>query len=172
MTPEQIVLIRRSFPVLADKPVASTRAFHDRLFALAPEIRPLFKSDLRSQALKFIDTVELCVGQLDHGPFLHMTLEGLGQRHAAYGVGIHHHGPVREALLRTLEDCLGPEGTPEVIAAWAAFYDRAAATMKAACPGIAAVGGGPDPARPRSDLCRSTPGPARAPVQSDPNKDL
>ena len=131
MTTEDIDLIRRSFTHLVRQRAATAQIFYHRLFTIAPELRPLFKTDLAAQGLKFVDTIALCVGQLDHGPFLEATLGRLGQRHASYGVEPEHYGSVRQALLWTVEERLGPDCTPEVKAAWAALYDQAAATMTA-----------------------------------------
>ena len=49
MTPEQVKLVQDSFAKVV--PIAGTAAdlFYDRLFAIAPEVRPLFPDDLTEQ---------------------------------------------------------------------------------------------------------------------------
>jgi hypothetical protein len=49
MTPNQIALVQDSFKKVV--PIAATAAdlFYDRLFAIAPQFRPLFPLDLREQ---------------------------------------------------------------------------------------------------------------------------
>ena len=52
MTPDQITLVQESFEKVL--PVADhiSDLFYDRLFATAPEIRPLFSDDLADQKRK------------------------------------------------------------------------------------------------------------------------
>src|SRR5262245_16363191 len=52
MTPEQVTLVQSSFKSIA--PIASKAAdlFYDRLFEIAPEVRPLFPADLSNQKVK------------------------------------------------------------------------------------------------------------------------
>jgi hypothetical protein len=51
---------------------------------------------------------------------------------AGYGVQPEHYEPVGEALIWTIEHCLGSECTDEVRSAWLVLYSRAAAVMKEA----------------------------------------
>lgn len=50
MTPSQIALVQSSFAKVV--PIADTAAklFYDRLFEIAPEVRPLFKRDMKDRA--------------------------------------------------------------------------------------------------------------------------
>lgn len=54
MTPEQINLVQTSFKSVA--PIASKAAdlFYDRLFEIAPDVRPMFPADLSGQKVKLI----------------------------------------------------------------------------------------------------------------------
>ena len=49
MTPYQVAIVQDSFKKVV--PIAATAAdlFYDRLFAIAPEVRPLFPDNLRDQ---------------------------------------------------------------------------------------------------------------------------
>jgi len=49
MTPEKVKLVQDSFEKVV--PIASTAAdiFYDRLFEVAPEVRPMFSADMGKQ---------------------------------------------------------------------------------------------------------------------------
>ena len=126
MTPEQVQLIKLSFTqVMANRDRVGT-LFYERLFTIAPEVRPLFKGDVNAQSRKLMDTMALAIGMLRDTPTLVSTLKGLAKRHVAYGVRDEHYDKVGEALLWTLAEALGPAFTPQAHAAWGALY----ATLK------------------------------------------
>lgn len=132
MTPAQIALIRASAaPIVAD-PEGVATLFYDRLFALAPGLRPLFPADMAAQRGKLMAMLITAVGLLDQPEKLVPALQQLGKRHVAYGVKPEHYPIVGAALLDTLAVGLGAGFTPEVRAAWTAFYGVAADTMIAA----------------------------------------
>jgi hemoglobin-like flavoprotein len=122
MTPEQVQLIKLSFTQVMAKRDQVGRLFYDRLFTIAPEVRPLFKGDVQAQSRKLMDTMALAIGMLRDTPTLTSTLKGLAKRHVAYGVRDEHYDKVGEALLWTLAEGLGSAFTPQARAAWAALY--------------------------------------------------
>ena len=130
MTNEQIDLVQTSFERV--KPLAEEAAvlFYARLFQLDPTLRPLFKSDIRLQGLKLMQTIELVVESLNRFDSLVAEIRALGARHRGYGVEDHHYETVGAALLWTLEKALEPRFTAETGEAWAAAYDMLAQTMK------------------------------------------
>lgn len=129
MTPEQAQLVRLSFVKVMDIKEAAGRLFYDRLFTIAPELRPMFKGDIDAQARKLMDTLAVAIGSLKDSVALTAMLEQLGQRHVRYGVKDEHYGQVGAALLWTLDKGLGPDFTPEVKAAWAALFGAVSTTM-------------------------------------------
>ena len=132
MTPEQTQIIKLTFAqVMRDKDKVG-RMFYDRLFTIAPEVKPLFKGDIAAQSRKLMDTLALAVGMLRDMPTLIITLEGLAQRHVGYGVTDEHYDKVGEALLWTLEKGLADAFTPQVRDAWTALYAAVAQIMRAA----------------------------------------
>lgn len=58
--------------------------------------------------------IAVAVSKLDNPGVLMPALQGLGRRHAAYGVQGQHHGTVGAALLKTLRQGLGAAWVPEV----------------------------------------------------------
>src|SRR6266508_1836317 len=138
MTPQQVQLIKQSFAKVA--PIAGQAAdlFYGQLFELAPQVRPVFKSDIKAQGQKLMSTIALAVGSLDRLSELVPVVQDLGRRHAGYGVKDEHYDSVGQALLWTLDKGLGPDFTPEVKEAWTAVYIVLADTMKGAARQAAA----------------------------------
>lgn len=132
MTPEQGQLVRLSFVQVMDRKQDVGRIFYDRLFAIAPDLRPLFKNDIDQQAQKLMDMLALAIGHLKNPTGLSVMLEGLGRRHVGYGVQDQHYAIVGDALIWSLQKALGADFTPPLRDAWIALYTVAADTMKSA----------------------------------------
>lgn len=132
MTPEQVSMVQDSFKKVV--PIADTAAdlFYDRLFAIAPDVRPMFPVDLREQKKKLITMLATAVTNLHQVEAILPAVQSLGQRHVAYGVTAQHYEPVGAALLWTLEQGLGPDFTPPLKAAWTEAYTTLAGAMTAA----------------------------------------
>ena len=132
MTPAEKTLVQTTFAKVV--PIADQAAalFYGRLFEMDPSLRPLFKTDLREQGQKLMNMIAFCVNGLDAIDQLVPAVQGLGKRHAGYGVTDAHYDTVGGALLWTLEKGLGPEFTPEVKDAWTSVYVLLATTMKSA----------------------------------------
>jgi nitric oxide dioxygenase len=139
MTPEQIQLVRLSFVQVMDIKAAAGRLFYDRLFTIAPEVRPMFKGDIGTQADKLMETLGVAISALKTPTALSPILAQLAKRHAGYGVRDEHYDRVGEALLWTLEKGLGEGFTPEVKTAWTELYRQVASTMKQAVRPSAAI---------------------------------
>jgi len=139
VTERQVALVQGTFDLIA--PIADDAAvlFYSRLFELDPGLRRLFKSDMREQRVKLMQMLTAAVKGLDHLDRLVPVVEGLGRRHAAYGVTDAHYQTVGEALLWTLEMGLGKRFTSEVREAWAAVYGLLASTMRTAAAKYDAV---------------------------------
>jgi nitric oxide dioxygenase len=132
MTPEQLQMIRLTFVLVMDRKMETGRLFYDRLFAVAPDTRALFRGDMDSQVQKLMDTLAMAIASLRDMPSLAAMLERLAQRHTGYGVRDGHYDKVGEALLWTLAAVLGPAFTPAVRDAWAALYGTVADVMRKA----------------------------------------
>ena len=129
MTPQEIELVQTSFGKVV--PIADTAAglFYGRLFETAPEVRPLFKSDMKEQGKNLMATLNVAVQSLTDLPSLVPVLENLAIGHVPYGVKPEHYEKVGAALLWTLEQGLGKAWTPETAEAWAKTYTIVASTM-------------------------------------------
>ena len=102
MTPLQIDLVQDSFALIVPRRAEASAIFYQRLFALAPETRAMFKGDLAEQGRKLMQVLATIVRNLtDIGPLLD-SVDYLAQRHVGYGVRDEHYALVGEALLETL----------------------------------------------------------------------
>jgi hemoglobin-like flavoprotein len=122
MTPAQIALVQTSFDKVA--PIADQAAalFYQRLFDIAPDVRPLFKSDMNEQGKKLMTTLASVVYSLERIDAILPAVKALAARHADYGVEPQHYEPVGAALLWTLQQGLGADFTPETAEAWQTAY--------------------------------------------------
>jgi hemoglobin-like flavoprotein len=132
MTPDQIQLIRETFALVAPQADVAAGLFYQRLFALDPSLRPLFRPDLEEQGRKLMQMLGAAVRLLDRPESLVPVLEGLGRRHTDYGVRDEHYDTVGAALLGTLREALGATFTAAACEAWTNLYSLVAATMKQA----------------------------------------
>ena len=122
MTPDQIALVQQSFAKVA--PIADQAAvmFYDRLFELAPAVKPLFPSDMAEQRRKLMATLAIVVNGLSNLETILPAASALATRHVAYGARPEHYPVVGAALLWTLEKGLDEAWTEDVADAWTAAY--------------------------------------------------
>jgi hemoglobin-like flavoprotein len=122
MTPADVALVQSSFDKV--KPIADDAAalFYGRLFEIAPEVKPLFKGDIKEQGRKLMATLAVVVNGLDNLPSILPAASALAKKHVGYGVKPGHYTPVGAALLWTLERGLGAAWTPQLAAAWTGAY--------------------------------------------------
>jgi len=122
MTPDQISLVQDSFKKVV--PIADVAAdlFYGRLFEIAPEVKPMFRGDLKEQGRKLMATLGVVVTGLTRLETVLPAASTLARKHVDYGVKAEHYTPVGAALLWTLEKGLGDAWTPELADAWGTAY--------------------------------------------------
>ena len=132
MTPREIELVQASWKKVEPISEAAAELFYNRLFALDPALKPMFRGDMKEQGRKLMSMISFAVNSLTKIERLLPGLRALGQRHGGYGVRDEHYETVGAALIWTLAKGLGPGFTAEVKEAWIAAYTVLANTMKAA----------------------------------------
>jgi nitric oxide dioxygenase len=132
LTPLQIELVRFTWQRVRPMADAAARRFYDRLFDIAPEVRPMFRRDLRAQGAMLMATLDTVVASLDRLGDVLPVAQQLARRHVGYGVMPGHYDLVGEALLWTLEQMLGDDFTASAHRAWQVAYGVLADAMKAA----------------------------------------
>jgi hemoglobin-like flavoprotein len=129
MTPDQVKLVQQSFSQVAPISDQAATLFYDRLFEVAPQVKPMFPADMTEQRKKLMATLAVVVNGLSDLPSILPAASALAKRHVGYGVSAADYAPVGAALLWTLERGLGPEWTPELAAAWSTAYGVLSAYM-------------------------------------------
>lgn len=132
MTPEQRRLVQESFKKLAPISEVAAAMFYERLFALDPALRALFRGDMAEQGRKLMAMIAMAVAALDRLETIVPAVRELGRRHAGYGVKAADYDTVGRALIGTLEAGLGADFTPPLREAWTACYGLLAGEMKQA----------------------------------------
>jgi hemoglobin-like flavoprotein len=137
LTPRQKSLIQDSFAKV--EPIADQAAeiFYNKLFEYDPGLKPLFKSDIKSQGRKLMAALKVAVKGLDDLDKLVPVLHQIAGTHVKYGVKVDDYTPVGNALIFALKTGLGPAFTSELKDAWVAVYKLMADVMRAhAYPGF------------------------------------
>ncbi|MEM9186324.1 MAG: globin family protein [Planctomycetota bacterium] len=137
MTPEQIELVQTTWAKVAPSASQVAVLFYDRLFEIAPEVKPLFKGDMAEQGQKLMQMLAVAVNGLPQLEQIVPAVQEMGVRHTGYGVAPEHYDHVGAALLWTLEQGLGDGFTPEVKDAWTETYVTLATVMKDAAAAAA-----------------------------------
>jgi len=130
MTPQQKQLVQDSFKKVAPIAPLAADLFYARLFELDPQLRLLFKSDMKRQGMTLMTMLTSAVRGLDNPDALVPVLKSLGRRHVVYGVKDSHYATVGQALLDTLAHAMGDEFDDEMRAAWTAVFSLIASVMQ------------------------------------------
>lgn len=109
-----------------------TALFYQNLFTADPSIKPLFKGGIAQQGQKFIKMIGTAIDMLNDLDTLTPLLQQLAKSHVGYGVQESHYQTVGAALIRTLEQGLAEDFTPDVKEAWSSIYKLMANVMIAA----------------------------------------
>ena len=132
MTPHQKELVQSTWKPVKEISDTAAELFYGKLFELDPELRPLFKGDMKEQGRKLMTMIGAAVNGLDNLGELTPAVEGLGRRHVTYNVKDEHYETVGAALIWTLGQGLGESFTEEVKEAWTIVYTTLADLMKGA----------------------------------------
>lgn len=122
-------LVQASWNKIAAIAPQAAELFYANLFNADPSLKLLFKTDMRAQGHKLMQTIGFAVDKLDDLETLVPILQNLGRQHAGYGVRESHYDTVGAALFATLEQGLGADFTPQLAAAWASVYGVMAEAM-------------------------------------------
>ncbi len=130
ITARQKELVQSTFAKVAPIAEQAAEIFYNKLFELDPQLKPMFKGDIKEQGKKLMTMLAAAVKGLDDLDALVPVVQDLGKRHVGYGVKDTHYDTVAAALLSTLEVGLGDAWTDEVKDSWVAVYTVLATTMK------------------------------------------
>lgn len=130
MTHHQVHLIKSSWALVGTiDPVTVGSLFYNRLFEIAPEVKPMFRSDSKEQSKKLLSMLSYIINKLDRLEDIVDEIVKLSRRHMHYGVKEEHYSAVGEALLWTLGQGLGEKWSEELSEAWSICYGILSSAM-------------------------------------------
>ncbi|MEM9444818.1 MAG: globin family protein [Verrucomicrobiota bacterium] len=138
MTEEQIQLVQDSWAKVIPIQETAAELFYGRLFEVAPEVKALFKGDMKEQGKKLMTMITVAVNGLTKLDTIVEAVQDMGKRHLGYGVKDEHYDVVGASLLWTLEKGLGDAWNDELKAAWTETYVTLATVMKDAAKEVPA----------------------------------
>jgi nitric oxide dioxygenase len=105
-------------------------SFYQNLFTDYPATQALFqRSDMKKQKIMLLNALAFTVNNLRDPEKLDQTLKDLGDRHVQYGALSEHYTLFGKSLLKTFEQYLGADWTPDTQTAWLGAYNAIAARM-------------------------------------------
>lgn len=135
MLPVDLALVQRlreTYERLRAQPTPFVEMFYRKLFAAAPQVRPMFKSDPDSQSQKLLAALDAVVRNLERPTETAAMLAAMGQRHAAYGAKPEHYDLVVALLIESMRETLGPSASEDRLEEWRLALQLISAQMIAA----------------------------------------
>jgi len=134
---QQVALIRSSFAWIAPSAPVFGELFDANLRALDPSLSQLLAAETGEQGRQLMSVLRSIIGRLDRRDQLFWAVQGFGRRHAGDNICAEDYDTIGDALMFTLEQCLGERLTPDVAAAWDTTYAALAEVARfAAAPAL------------------------------------
>jgi hemoglobin-like flavoprotein len=122
LTPQQRALVKHTFTHIAPNHDNVARLFYDKLFEIAPDLRPMFTHSMDMQRAKVMQMLAALVAAMDDPSHFSRMARELGKRHVDYGVTKDQYALVGQALMWALEEACPDVMTPAALDAWHAGY--------------------------------------------------
>jgi nitric oxide dioxygenase len=122
LTPQQRALVKHTFTHIAPNHDIVARLFYDKLFEIAPDLRPMFTHSMDLQRAKVMQMLAALVAAMDDPSHFTRMARELGKRHVDYGVMRDQYALVGQALMWALEEASPDVMTPAALDAWHAAY--------------------------------------------------
>lgn len=113
-----ILRLEASYRLVREKDLQLAEIFYAKLFAAAPHLRSLFRSEPQVQAKKLIASLDAIVRNLTNPAENAAMLNALGRRHVEYGAKPEHYDLVIELLIASMAEVLGPNADPQRLNEW------------------------------------------------------
>lgn len=115
--------LQSSLHIMLSDQDAFAAIFYEKVFSISPEVRALFKKNMRDQGRLLTHMLAGIVYSLARPDHLITGVRNLGKSHVRYGVTAAHYPVVREAMLYTIDKVLGDNKTPKTMEAWTGSLD-------------------------------------------------
>jgi hemoglobin-like flavoprotein len=90
MNASDVALVQDSFKKVAPIADVAAELFYGRLFEVAPQVKPMFKGDMKEQGRKLMATLGVVVTGLTRLETVLPAASALAKQHVAYGVKAEH----------------------------------------------------------------------------------
>jgi nitric oxide dioxygenase len=132
--------LEASFDQVAVRGDELVETFYERLFTVAPAVRPLFAgTDLKRQKAMLLATLVLLRRSLRDLESVTPKLRELGARHVRYGALPEHYPVVGEVLIASMAEIAGDAWTLEYELAWTEAFAVVSAAMLDGASSVASV---------------------------------
>lgn len=122
LSAQQRTLIKHTFTFIAPNHDLVAQFFYDKLFEIAPELRPMFMHSMDLQRAKVMQMLAALVAATDDpSHFFHMARD-MGKRHLDYGVVKAQYTMVGQALMWALEEACPEVMDRDALDAWSSAY--------------------------------------------------
>ena len=136
--------LEASFDHLAARGDELVESFYQRLFTVAPGVRPLFAgTDLKRQKGMLLAALVLLRNSLRDLESVTPKLRDLGARHVRYGALPEHYPIVGEVLIASMAEIAGEAWTVEYEQAWTEAFAVVSAAMLDGASSVVSVGVAP-----------------------------
>lgn len=122
-------LIIKSWKTIMQNPNKFSDTFYTKLFELDPNMKYLFKNDLKVQRIKFVDSINYLARRMEDLEETTNKMKKLGLKHKGYMVKEGHYPIFGDALIYSFEHHLGEEFDDKSKTAWIKLYDSVAEFM-------------------------------------------
>jgi len=121
--PDMNLEVQSSLSLLLKNEEEFAALFYEKVFEKAPQVRGMFKNNLQIQGRLLTHMLGGIVYSLSRPGHLKLGLKSLGKNHAKYGVLPEHYPVVKEAMLETIREQLGPAYNENIGASWTQALD-------------------------------------------------
>ena len=134
LTEHEIATLQATFAEVEKDVDGFTGKFYGYMFETHPEVKHLFKGDMKAQGRKLAGMLKSAVQSAANLGAVVPAVEASGRRHVAYGVKKAHYDIVGSCLIHTLAVTFGDAFTPEVRELWTKVYGILASVMMSQHP--------------------------------------
>lgn len=113
-------------PAKAD---AFARTFYEKLFALHPALRSMFKNDMAMQRKKLFDALAFVISHLRQPEAVRQHLVEMGKRHVGYGAKPEHYPIVCRVMVEAMAETGGTEWNATLTNEWSQALGLVAEVM-------------------------------------------
>lgn len=122
LTDKEILTVKNTWNLISPVSQKMGEEFYAHLFEKHPELKPLFKSHPKDQAMKLMFMLSYLVYRLDKENEMREEIKKLAARHAGYKAKPEHYSIIGDTLMWSLKNNLGKEWTKETASAWQKAY--------------------------------------------------